>query len=198
MQHKFIKVEGQEEMSNDFHREIWFGNEYEQYGISIENGDVVLDCGTNIGLFTDYALFKGATQVFNFEADQKTYDIYQQNFPSSKYPNIKSNLGKVGYGDGLINMRDIFDICGVTSFDFAKIDIEGFEYDLLLNTPDTMLKHINKWAIEFHLWGYWKNTATEMKFLLQIIEKFNRSGFNTYLKYIHSNTNLIMFYANKR
>lgn len=195
---KFTIPAGHEDISNAFYREIWHGNEYNQYGIKIDRGDIVLDCGSNIGIFTDYALFNGAKKVYAFEASSEMVDAYKKTFPPTENLNVKNFNAKIGYGQDCWDLKKIFEYTREEKFDFAKIDIEGFEYDLLLNTPDLILQRIDKWAIEFHLWGYWENTGTEMKLLLKVIEKFNSAGFDTYLKHIHADLNLIMFYAKKK
>lgn len=47
-----------------------YGNEgdglYEEFGVTVEPGDVVVDCGANLGVFAAYAASKGA-RVFAFE-----------------------------------------------------------------------------------------------------------------------------------
>jgi hypothetical protein len=195
----YVIPEGHEEISRVFYNEIWYGNEYNQYGVCVEPLDVVLDCGSNIGIFTDYAIFNGASKVYAFEADEAMYASFTKTFMRDRYiSKVKNFRAKVGDGEGLMTIRDIFDTCNVSKFNFAKIDIEGYEFDLILNTPDVILQRIDKWAVEFHLWGYHQNTATEMKRMLKIIEKFNDNNFNTYIKHIHKDLNLMMFYAKKR
>ena len=194
----FEMPEGHEEISKSFYDEIWNGNEYGQYGVCVEKGDIVLDCGSNIGIFTDYAIFNGASKVYAFEADQLIHGSHVKNFPQSETSIVKSFNSKVGIGEDHVSLHDIFGITGENHFDFAKLDIEGAEYDLLLKTPQIVLQKIDKWAIEFHLWGYHENSATELKLLMQIIEKFNVAGFNAYLAHIHVGWNMIMFFAEKR
>ena len=52
--------DGNLEMSQNFYREIYEEKEYDRYGIRIEEGDIVVDCGANIGIFSQYALDLGA------------------------------------------------------------------------------------------------------------------------------------------
>ena len=35
-----------------FHKEIWLDSEYFRHGLSINKGDLVVDCGANIGIFS--------------------------------------------------------------------------------------------------------------------------------------------------
>jgi tRNA/tmRNA/rRNA uracil-C5-methylase (TrmA/RlmC/RlmD family) len=51
---------------------------YLQAGLSISPGDVVLDIGANIGVFTLYAAKQGA-QVYAYEPMPPTYGVLQQN-----------------------------------------------------------------------------------------------------------------------
>ena len=59
-------------------REIWIDDLYLQEGISLCTGDVVLDVGANIGVFTLYAAKQGA-QVYAYEPMPPTYAVLQQN-----------------------------------------------------------------------------------------------------------------------
>jgi len=48
-----------------------------------------------------------------------------------------------------ITIADIFDKYQIKEADVMKIDIEGAEYDLLINTPDDILKRIKYLTLEF-------------------------------------------------
>ncbi|MBV8212044.1 MAG: FkbM family methyltransferase [Verrucomicrobia bacterium] len=58
--------------------EVWIDELYLQAGISISAGNVVLDVGANIGVFTLYAAKQGA-QVYAYEPMPPTYAVLQQN-----------------------------------------------------------------------------------------------------------------------
>lgn len=58
--------------------EIWIDELYLKAGISISAGDVVLDVGANIGVFTLYAAKHGA-HVYAYEPMPPTYAALQQN-----------------------------------------------------------------------------------------------------------------------
>ena len=47
----------------NFYKEIYKENEYNRFGVRIEKNDVVIDCGANIGIFSQYALDMGASKV---------------------------------------------------------------------------------------------------------------------------------------
>ena len=54
-------------MFHSFYTEIWDDHEYDRFGIEIAEGDVVVDLGASIGLFSQYAVSKGASKVFAFD-----------------------------------------------------------------------------------------------------------------------------------
>ena len=78
-----------------------------------------------------------------------------------------------------------------------KVDIEGFEYDFLLNANDVYFNKVKKWAIELHVWGMYRNTADEYIKVMQLIEKFTLNGYKVYCEQIHKNMCLYMLYASK-
>lgn len=55
------------------------GSDYERYGCIIEKGDVVVDIGANVGMFSRRALEKGASRVISFEPMSITYSCLSEN-----------------------------------------------------------------------------------------------------------------------
>ena len=52
-----------------------------------------------------------------------------------------------------ITSEDVFDENGIKNCDFCKIDCEGAEFDILLNTPEDILQKVKVFTIEFHEFG---------------------------------------------
>jgi len=175
-----------------FYQEIWHENEYNRFGVSVEPNDIVLDLGANIGLFSQWAISKGASKVYAFECDDAIYESLTHNVPD----NVYATKGLVSTNEW--SLERIYREMNITSADFAKIDIEGWEYDILLNTPDSVFNTINKFAIELHVWGMFRNDTKEFIQTMQILERFSKNGYRYWLERIHLNTNLYMLYAKKQ
>lgn len=188
---------GQEQLTQNFQKEIYFENEYNRFDIRIEDKDVVLDAGANVGIFTQYALDMGASQVLAYECDGSCYDCYQKNILDSK---AKPTLGFVGKHN--YDLSKILNQHQIKGIDFAKIDIEGAEWDLLEDMEIEDMKKVKKWAIEFHTHYFNSNVNCEDKanFLwrfLRILEKFSINGFEIKYEHIHKGWDVIHLYAKK-
>jgi predicted rRNA methylase YqxC with S4 and FtsJ domains len=185
------KVAGIGELAwyENVYKEIWFDHEYSRYGVEVEKNDIVVDCGANVGFFTLYALDKGAKHVYSIECDDKNMESLHYNLENTNSTIIKEY---VGFGDENIDIENIFKRINEPFIDFIKIDIEWAEYDLLLNTPDNIMKRVDKWVIEVHdLYSHYYK-------IFQIIEKFSKNGFVLNLEHVHKDTNLALLYAKKR
>ena len=171
------------------YKEIWFDHEYSRYGVEVKKDDIVVDCGANVGFFTLYALDKGAKHVYSIECDDRNMDSLHYNLENKNATIIKEY---VGFGEGNIDIEKILQIINKPFIDFIKVDIEWAEYDLLLNTPDDIMRRVNKWVIEFHdIYGNYKN-------IFNIIEKFSKNGFNINYEQIHKNSNLALLYTKRK
>jgi len=171
------------------YKEIWFDHEYSRYGVEVKEGDNVIDCGANVGFFTLYALNKGAKHVYSIECDDRNMESLQYNLEGKNTTIIKEY---VGFGDGSIDIENIFKRINKPFVDFIKIDIEWAEYNLLLNTPDNIIKRIDKWVIEFHdIYGNYET-------IFKIMEKFSLNGFNINYEQVHKDSNLALFYAKRK
>ena len=185
------KVAGVGELAwyENVYKEIWFDHEYSRYGVEVKNDDIVVDCGSNVGFFTLYALDKGAKHVYSIECDDRNMESLSYNLESKNVTIIKEY---VGFGDNNIDIEQIFKRINKPFIDFIKIDIEWAEYDLLLNTPDNIMKRVNKWVIEFHdIYGNYET-------IFKIIEKFSKNGFNINYEQVHKNSNLALLYVKRK
>jgi FkbM family methyltransferase len=70
-----------------------------------------------------------------------------------------------------ISFDKIFSMAGVDKFDFAKIDCEGSEYPMLLNSPDETIRKVKEYVIEVH---FDKNYSYK-----DMIERFEKLGYKT-------------------
>jgi len=185
------KVAGVGELAwyENVYKEIWFDHEYSRYGVEVKENDIVIDCGANVGFFTLYALNKGAKHVYSIECDDRNMESLYYNLENKNVTIIKEY---VGFGDGNIDIKQIFNLINKPFIDFIKIDIEWAEYDLLINTPDDIMKRVDKWVIELH--DIWGNSHS----ILHILEKFSRNGFYINFDQIHKNSNLALLYAKRK
>jgi hypothetical protein len=194
----FICPIGQEDLTNSFQREIYTEGEYDRFGIKIESGDVVLDCGANVGIFAQYALDLGASKIYSYECDEPHFNCLIQNITSLDFT---PTLGFVGHNH--YNLSKILNQHSLNKIDFAKIDIEGAEWDMFVNMDNEDMKKVNKWAIEFHTGYFNLGLTTENKLnklwdFLKILEKFSINGFNVYFEHIHKGWDIVMLYAKKK
>ena len=82
------------------------------------------------------------------------------------------------------------------------MDIEGDEFDLLLNISNEDIKKVKKWAIEFHP-HYFKNEmhpqekADKLWDFLKILEKFSINGFKIKYEWIHKQWDVVHLFAER-
>ncbi len=181
-----------------FYKEIWVDNEYNRFGVCVENGDTVIDCGANIGVFTNYALNCGAERIILFEIEPNLIPFIYENVTNINAVTIvngaiSDRFHTIAGNEDHYNFERILEEFNISYIDFAKIDIEGWEYPLILNMADNTIQKVNKWAIEVH--GINSGNAEKV---LKIIERFSMLGYYVYYEEIHKNQNLGMLYCKKR
>jgi len=194
----FVCPPGQEELTISFQKEIYTENEYDRFGIKIEPGDVVLDCGGNVGIFSQYAFDMGAKGVYSYECDKPHFDCLIQNIDQ---PNFHPTLGFVEHNQH--NLSTILTQHNLQNIDFAKIDVEGAEWDLFIHMNNEDMKKVDKWAIEFHTFYFNQGFNEHYRLnklwdFLKILEKFSVNGFNIYFEHIHKGWDIVMLYAKKK
>lgn len=61
--------------------------------------------------------------------------------------------------------------CNLHNVDFCKMDCEGAEYQIILQTPLILLQKINTFSIEFHDYKYSRYTVYDL------LNKLREAGF---------------------
>ena len=165
------------------------------YG-KIHKNSVVLDIGGNIGIFALYALNSGASHIYIIEPNSKSINLINKNLEYNNFLNkatilrnavtsesnqsleipIESSMynkitainevnDNVSYEKvNSISLKDIYK--KYKDISFTKMDCEGSEYDIILNSPKSILGKVPKYIIEFHQGN-----------IIKLIEKFASVGF---------------------
>lgn len=129
------------------------------------NNATIFDIGASIGdfsIFYSYAF--SAARCLCYEPTRSAFELCKENIVLN---NLEGNVevfplavsGKSGEliigGDvyRAITISDIFSDNGINKCDLLKMDIEGAEYDVLLNTEESVLKRIGAIAMECHIYN---------------------------------------------
>ena len=146
------------------YREVHMEKVYD-YWRSVEDGDVVVDLGGNVGAFSVMSLRKNLKELHVVECSSKFMDLAIQNTQKKNKRNvpIKYHLKAIGKEGSIksFGQNEELDIKSfsqfvkdnnLTSIDFLKVDIEGAEYDVFSEENMDYLKNNVKFmACEFHL-----------------------------------------------
>jgi len=141
----------------------------------------------------------GASQVLAYECDAFCYNYYTKNILDNR---AKLTLGTVGGGENNVDLAKILNQHQIEKINFAKVDIEGAEWELFDKIKVEDMKKIDKWAIEFHTQYFNPRVNCEQKAdylwsFLKILEKFNVNGFDIKCEHIHKGWDVIHLYAKK-
>lgn len=177
--------------------------------IHINKDDVVVDIGANTGVFTRWALSKGAGAVYSIEASHKAYtSLYNTFIEDSRVKCIENAMHSTD--DEILTFYDCLDNTTVSSLlpqqkesfknerSFTEMKVKTLSFDGLLKRYD--IKHINllKMDIEGGEYEVFKNITVDymknhidniiLEFhhnnnheLQPIIEKFENAGFEYYI-----------------
>jgi len=181
----------------NFYKEIYTENEYNRFGVKIEKNDVVIDCGANIGIFSQYALDMGASMVIGYEPEDEAFEYYTNNISSDKVTKIKSFVHRDGN-----DIKSILETNNLDKVDFLKLDVEGAEWGLFETLDSDTLTKVDKWAIEFHTHYYNPHVTIEDRNrnlwqFLQILEMFSVNGYTIKYEHLHKGWDVVHFYAKK-
>jgi hypothetical protein len=190
-------------------REYYINNEKR-----IHNGDIVVDLGANIGIFTRWAYNQGAEKVISFEPDKRYFELLKLNSdPRTILFNaaISDTMGTTTLyesnhlgGSAIRNFDDYIDKYSVRTYtldylfdsglvdriDFLKIGIEGAEHQALKGISDENLSKVKAIAMEYHHAHCNYDEMLRENFRRRIIEL----GFKSFILFLGSNNMLQMFY----
>jgi FkbM family methyltransferase len=177
--------------------EVCLHEVYNKPGFEVRNGDLVVDIGAHIGTFSLLAA-KNAAKVYSFEPYPPNFKVFEQNINENSCRNIIAINAAVTKENGhmdlniatdssgghsifwgaerdkikvtTINFWEFIEKNGVNQIDLLKIDCEGGEYDILLNSERRDIRRIAKICMEFHDIDEKRNHKTLVEFL-------DRNGF---------------------
>jgi FkbM family methyltransferase len=171
----------------------------ETYKFEPENSQpLIIDCGSNIGLSIIYfKKYYSSARVIGFEADIDIANMAKFNLNKMGIEDVELNAKAVWINDnplffakkGSLSGHIVSEEAANTikvetvrlkhylnqSVDFLKIDIEGSEYDIIVDCKDE-LKNIKNLFIEYHSFGDNPQMIGELLIILK------NAGFKVYIK----------------
>ncbi|MFH2011546.1 MAG: FkbM family methyltransferase [Pseudomonadota bacterium] len=165
------------------------------YG-EITPGSAVVDIGANIGVFALYAAQSGAKIVQAYEPAEESFNLLQRNIENNSlekivYPYRAAVVGKPSSPVWFPRKSNVFNaiveraennsdyelVSTITlteivnnmlpSSNMFKLDCEGGEYDIILNSEKSVFESIDEIRLEYH-----RGPSQ------QLIARFDKLGFN--------------------
>lgn len=166
--------------SNIYYKEL--DNQF----FKIEEGDVFVDLGANIGMSATYAELKNASKIYALEPDPYIYECLIKN-KGNNWVCVNAGVSdhdgvfEMGYWPDTnnkfiaecITLDSFINLYNIEHIDYLKIDIEGSEYDVIKSVSQDTWDKINKIFIEYHEDVYNFNNDTRDTF----IKIINNAGF---------------------
>lgn len=198
--------------------EIFNKKIYQYNDCKINKGDIVLDIGANIGMFTRYAAKEGAYKIYSFEPEEKNAELFIKNKPdnciffnegiSNKEGREKLNIDNTFGGHSIMQTNSFGTKTGKIQFpmfrtldniieqekiiviDFLKIDVEGAEFKVMRGINDNNLSYVKKCVVEYHhnVFNYDDKCKT------QFIFRFISNGFTFHEEPINKHFQMLYFW----
>jgi FkbM family methyltransferase len=158
--------------------ELWLEQVYTAGFYRPANGDVIVDAGANVGLFSiQMARENPRCRIFALEPFPENFEYLQANVVRGSRGNVTCRqmaLGaefttgemkavgsrsldhvlRVESGAGnsisVIPLSGLFDLAGAQEIDFLKVDIEGSEYDAFAAASPEIVGRFKRIALEYH------------------------------------------------
>lgn len=180
----------------------------------INDGDIVVDLGGNVGIFNRWAYSQGASKVISFEPDKRYFKLLSLNAdPRSILFNAAvtnslcevrihesshlggSNIFGESNGSKSYMVRGytldyLFDTELIDRIDFLKVDIEGAELLAFEGISDENLLKVKTIAMEYHHGHLEFDDEIRHGF----ISRLNNLGFNSHILFLGTDNKLQMIY----
>ncbi|HVP24222.1 MAG TPA: FkbM family methyltransferase [Conexivisphaerales archaeon] len=159
--------------------EVFVKKVYNPRGFEIHAGDVVVDVGAHIGVFTVFAASLAKSgRVYAFEPDNRNFEMLLTNVELNHLTNVVpskvalagstgrralylaedggwSSFFKLEHLNGeteteALSLRDALALNKIERVDFLKMDCEGAEYEILFGCPDDTLSAVSRISMECH------------------------------------------------
>jgi len=175
---------------------------YDDYLLKIKNREVCVDVGANVGLFTEFALLNNFEKVISIEPNpQAIYNFKKMHCNNEKIKLYEcaisskdedlilsvdpentttgSSYTKISENTISVKTKKLSEVISdYDKIDLLKMDIEGGEYDVLLNESAETLQKIDNLLLEYH----YNNDNNNILFDL-IIKLYNDGNFNNIFVY---------------
>lgn len=166
------------------------------YG-KIVSGSVVVDIGANIGVFALYAACQGAKVVQAYEPAEESFNLLKRNIANNGLDNIvfphkAAVVGKPSAHVWFSRKSSVFNaidtshenqpdydlvpsitlaniVKDILSFNILKMDCEGGEYDIVINSEDSVFERIEEIRLEYHVGPH-----------QELFDRFTKLGFIRY------------------
>ena len=181
---------------NTLYHEFFIRGDYDWWR-PVQPGDIVVDVGANIGMFTCLALDRGAKKVYAIEpnlellkttienaslhiVDKKETPLIPINCAISSREDLVTSIhgSMTDQKLKIKSFKEILDTYNIDKIDFLKIDCEGGEYDIL-NTENLefIKKNVRHIAVEVHLDFHKEGPAKFIEFRDNFLSHFNTVRF---------------------
>lgn len=164
------------------YREIFVDNIYTKHGIEIKDGDLILDVGGNIGLFSLFADKQASNlEIYIFEPVPQIFEVLQANL---RHPKNTIYALNVGLGDKEQNIEITYYPHNTGSSTIVPWELESktrqfvdnYDETFRKEMPVTLLvpKFLRKWFVRFVLKKMFRAEKVQCKIrtLSSIIEEY--------------------------
>lgn len=170
-----------ERLKNLLKKEFSESGTYNRH-FDVEEGDVVVDIGASVGIFTYAALTKGPKHCYVVEPNKEQFNTIKRNLEGAPVSFIRAAITDAKQlavkwdneesAPITLSFKEYLEIQHLTKIDFLKIDCEGGEYDIFTTDNLPFLLIVPKIVCEFHLRKGQRNNVLFRDFRDRILPHF--------------------------